>query len=164
MESTSETGNQCQAPLPFEMSEKLKQIDPAGLLNEEGSDQEMDTQDQPGSHGEMQVQKKKTVHHVSSSGEEEEEGDDATAAADKHPSATAGDPADTAPKTAHAATNPGFRIVDIEMPGSGSGLSAQPIQMVQTTAATLMNMNQPTGVNTPNPHGSVTGPNPHRPV
>ncbi len=58
------------------MSEKLKQIDPAGLLNEEGSDQEMDTQDQPGAHGELQVQKKKTVHHVSSSGEEEEEGDD----------------------------------------------------------------------------------------
>jgi hypothetical protein len=99
------------------MSEKLKQIDPAGLLNEEGSDQEMDTQDQPGAHGELQVQKKKTVHHVSSSGEEEEEGDDATAAADKHPTATAADTADTTPKTAHAATNPGFRIVDIEMPG-----------------------------------------------
>ncbi len=165
MESMSETGNQCQDPLPFEMSEKLKQIDPAGLLNEESSDQEMDTQDQPGAHSELQEQKKKTVHHVSSSGEEEEEGEDSTAAADKRLSATAADAADAAdtadaiPKTAYAVTNPGFRIVDIEMPGSGSGFSVQPIQMVQTTAATaavtaaatFMNMNQMTGVTTPNP-------------
>jgi hypothetical protein len=76
-------------------------------------------------------------NNVSSSGKEEEEGEDATAAADKRPSATAADAADTAdaiPKTAYAVTNPGFRIVDIEMPGSG--FSVQPIQMVQTTAAT----------------------------
>jgi hypothetical protein len=81
-----------------------------------------------------------------------------TAAADKHPTATAADTADATPKTAHAATNPGFRIVDIEMPGSGSGLSVQPIQMVQTTAATHMNMNQLTGVNTPNPQPQLPDP------
>jgi hypothetical protein len=143
------------------MSEKLKQIDPAGLLNEEGSDQEMDTQDQPGSHGELQVQKKKTVHHVSSSGEEEEEGGDASAAAEKHPTATAAITAVSA-DTAEAipVTNPGFRIVDIEMPGSGSGsgLPALPSQMVQTSAATFTNMNPPTGVNISNPQPQLPDP------
>ncbi len=103
MESTSETGNQCQAPLPFEMSEKIKQIDPAGLLDEDYSDQEMDTQDQPGAHIEQQLQKKKTVHNVSSSGEEEEEEDVVASAADTHPpdTAAAGDAA------ANAAANAG---------------------------------------------------------
>jgi hypothetical protein len=99
------------------MSEKIKQIDPAGLLNEESSDQEMDTQDQPGSHSELREQKKKTVHNVSSSREEEEEGEDAAAAADKCPSATAAAAAtaDANPKTVSAVANPGFRIVDIEL-------------------------------------------------
>jgi hypothetical protein len=168
MESTSETGNQCQAPLPFEMSEKIKQIDPAGLLNEDCSDQEMDTQDQPGAHIELQEQKKKTVHNVSSSGEEEEEGDDVAAAADKRPPDTA-DAAATAgaiPKTASSVANPGFRIVDIELNGSGSGLSVQPIQMAQITAvmtavnaaATFRNMNKETGVLTPNPPPQLPDP------
>jgi hypothetical protein len=94
MESTSETGNQCQAPLPLEMSEKIKQIDPAGLLNEDCSDQEMDTQDQPGANTEHQELKKKPVHNVSSSGEEEEEEDVVNSAADTHPpDSAAGDAA-----------------------------------------------------------------------
>jgi len=155
----SETGNQCQAPLPFEMSEKIKQIDPAGLLNEESSDQEMDTQDLPGSHSELREQKKKTVHNFSSSGEEEEEGENAAAAAAKGPSATAAAADDANPKTFSAVANPGFRIVDIELTGSGSGLSVQPGQMSQTTAATaavnaaatFMNLNLETGASTPNP-------------
>jgi hypothetical protein len=128
----SETGNQCQAPLPFEMSEKIKHIDLAGLLNEESSDQEMDTQDLPGSHSELREQKKKTVHNVSSSGEEEEEGEDAAAAAAKCPSSTAAAAADANPKTVSAVANPGFRIVDIELTGSGSGLSVQPMPRPQS--------------------------------
>jgi len=144
------------------MSEKLKQIDPAGLLNEECSDQEMDTQDQPGSHGEPHVQKKKTVHHVSSSGEEEEEEGDASAAAENHPTAAitavTADTADTTPVTAHAVTNPGFRIVDIEMPGSGSGFPALPFQPVQTSTTTYMNLNPQTGANTSNPQLQLPDP------
>ncbi len=159
MESTSETGNQCQAPLPFEMSEKIKQIDPAGLLNEDCSDQEMDTQDQPGANIEQQEQKKKPVHNVSSSGEEEEEEDVVDSAADTRPpdTAAAGDAAANAgalPKDASLVANPGFRIVDIEPNGSGSGFSVQPMQMAQTavnTATALMNVNKETGVPTHNP-------------
>jgi hypothetical protein len=120
----SETVNQCQAPVLFcEMSEKIKQIDPAGLRNEESSDQEMDTHDLPGSQSELRGQKNKTVHNVSTSEEEEEEGEDAAAAAAKGPSAAAADP-----KTNSADANLGFRIVDIEMTGSGSGLFVQPGQ------------------------------------
>jgi hypothetical protein len=159
MESMSETGNQCRAPLPFEMSEKIKQIDPSELLNEESSDQEMDTQDLPGSHSELREQKNKTVHNVSSSGEEEEEGEDAAVAAAKCPSATTAAAADANPKTVPADANPGFRIVDIELTGSGSGLSVQPIQLSQTTAATtavtaaatFTNLNPEPGVSNPNP-------------
>jgi hypothetical protein len=50
------------------MSEKIKQIDPAGLLNEDCSDTEMDTQDQPSANTEHQEPKKKPVHHVSPAG------------------------------------------------------------------------------------------------
>jgi hypothetical protein len=161
----SETVNQCQAPLLFEMSEKIKQIDPAGLPKEESSDQEMDTQDLPGSHSELREQKKKTVHNVSSSGEEEEEGEDVAAAAAKGPPAAAA-AADVDPKTFSADANPGFRIMDIEMTGSGSGLFVQPGQLSQTTAATtsvtaadtLMNLNPEPGASTPNPSSQLPDP------
>jgi hypothetical protein len=70
--------------------------------------------------------------------EEEEEGEDAAAAAAKGPSAAA---AAANPETNTTDANPGFqpsfRIVDIEMTGSGSGLFVQPGQKSRTTAATI---------------------------
>jgi hypothetical protein len=56
--------------------------------------------------------------------------------------------------------------VDIELTGSRSGLSVQPIQLSQitaattavTAAATFMNLNQETGVFTPNPLVQLTDP------
>jgi hypothetical protein len=149
------------------MSEKIKQIDPAGLLNEDCSDTEMDTQDQPSANIEHQEPKKKPVHHVSSSGEEEEEEDvvnsaaaAAAAAADTHPPNTAaGNGAVNAaalPENAAPATNPGFRIVDIEPNGSGSGLSFQPMQTAQTVVN--MNVNKETGVPTHNPPPQLPDP------
>ncbi len=56
--------------------------------------------------------------------------------------------------------------MDIELNGSGSGLSDQPIQMAQTTAVktavntadTLMNMNKETGVLTHNPPPQLPDP------
>ena len=44
------------------------------------------------------------------------------------------------------------------MPGSGSGLPALPFQLVQTSAATYMNMNPPTGVNASNPQPQLPDP------
>jgi hypothetical protein len=115
------------------------------------------------------------VHNVSSSGEEEEEEDvvDSAAAADTHPPNTAaGDGAANAaalPENAASATNPGFRIVDIEPNGSGSGFSVQPMQTAQMVVN--MNVNKETGVPTHNPppqlpgaaariHSPATGPEP----
>ena len=42
MEDTTETGSMCQTPLPLsEMSEKLRKIDPTGLLSD-NEDEEME--------------------------------------------------------------------------------------------------------------------------
>ncbi len=59
------------------------------------------------------------------------------------------------------ATNPGFRIVDIEPNGSGSGFSVQPMQTAQmgvNIAATHMNVNKETGVPTHNPPPQLPDP------
>jgi hypothetical protein len=119
MESTSETGNLCQAPLLLnKMKEKIDQIDPAGLLNEGNSDHEMDTQDpgldSTGVPGNLNAD----VHNISASVEDEEGATTPINNTNNTSVSMAAKPA--MPDTTNDNRQTGYRIVDIERPATGT--------------------------------------------